>query len=577
MSKQFAKQILFCFCSRSQSNRTEIINLSALIILWVLMAFFVNPWGNFPLDDDWIYGKAVQSIIEEKNFTLSGGNSSANLVVQAFLGALFCLPFGFSFTALRFCTLFLGLIGILATYSLLRQVKASQSLAFLGALLIALNPIYFGLSNTFMTDVPFFALATLSLYLLVRGFEKNSRSETVSGLLLSYFSILIRQNGITIPFAFSCAYLVKKGLTKKSIITAIFTTILGLLVHFSYQEWLELTNRTTPGYNLHVNRLIKIILSGDILSLIPRLIDNTFVALIYLGLFLSPLLIFLFLKRLKSIPLSQKKLTLLFTTSTFLALIIWLLRMKGRPMPLSKNILVNFGIGPLTLHDTYILKLNLPLTSIYLKIVWLILTVIGVIGACLLIYYLSLLTLKFVLRSQQPQWIEKKWFYVLVVAAILSFYLPLGIEGYFDRYLLFLLPLLMMAVVICSPHTRQFYMSLKGGAVTLLIMLVCGVFTLGSTHDYLSWNRIRWQALNELTQESQILPNDIDGGYEFNGWYLYSPDYKRKPDKSWWWVDRDDYIISFGPLRGYQEVKRYSFERLLPFGPKNILILSKKT
>jgi hypothetical protein len=52
MSKQFAKQILFGFCNKSQSNRTEIINLSALIILWILMAFFVNPWGNFPLDDD---------------------------------------------------------------------------------------------------------------------------------------------------------------------------------------------------------------------------------------------------------------------------------------------------------------------------------------------------------------------------------------------------------------------------------------------------------------------------------------------------------------------------------------------
>jgi hypothetical protein len=160
MSKQFAKQILFGFCNKSQSNRTEIINLSALIILWILMAFFVNPWGNFPLDDDWIYGKAVQSIIEEKNFTLSGGNSSANLVAQAFFGAL----------------------------------------------LIATNPIYFGLSNTFMTDIPFFALATLSLYFLVRGLEKNSKIDTISGLLISYFSILIRQNGITIPFAFSCAY-----------------------------------------------------------------------------------------------------------------------------------------------------------------------------------------------------------------------------------------------------------------------------------------------------------------------------------------------------------------------------------
>jgi hypothetical protein len=28
-------------------------------------------------------------------------------------------------------------------------------------------------------------------------------------------------------------------------------------------------------------------------------------------------------------------------------------------------------------------------------------------------------------------------------------------------------------------------------------------------------------------QEPQISPNDIDGGFEFNGWYLYDYKYKK--------------------------------------------------
>ena len=59
------------------------------------------------------------------------------------------------------------------------------------------------------------------------------------------------------------------------------------------------------------------------------------------------------------------------------------------------------------------------------------------------------------------------------------------------------------------------------------MVLPSGILTIGATHDYLSWNRVRWQALHNLMQEPQISPNDIDGGFEFNGWYLYDYKYKK--------------------------------------------------
>jgi hypothetical protein len=61
------------------------------------------------------------------------------------------------------------------------------------------------------------------------------------------------------------------------------------------------------------------------------------------------------------------------------------------------------------------------------------------------------------------------------------------------------------------------------------------------------------------------------------GLYLYNPNYDHRvrPEKSWWWVDQDDYMISLGLLPGYDEVKRYSFRRWLPFGQGNIFILHK--
>jgi hypothetical protein len=65
--------------------------------------------------------------------------------------------------------------------------------------------------------------------------------------------------------------------------------------------------------------------------------------------------------------------------------------------------------------------------------------------------------------------------------------------------------------------------------------------------------------------DAGVSPRQIDGGYEFNGWYLAGPFYRRVPNKSPWWVDDDEYIIASGPLGGYREVRRFAFRRWLAF------------
>jgi len=98
-----------------------------------------------------------------------------NLFGQVLWGSLFCLPFGFSFTALRLSTAVLGLVGVLATYGILRELKTSREIAAIAALILASSPIYFVLSLTFMTDVPFTAFAIASIYFFIRGMRTESR------------------------------------------------------------------------------------------------------------------------------------------------------------------------------------------------------------------------------------------------------------------------------------------------------------------------------------------------------------------------------------------------------------------
>jgi len=76
----------------------------ALAGTWLLLWLVMQPAGNTPFNDDWAYAFAARSIAETGQFRLTGF-SAPNLIAQAYWGALFCLPFGFSFTALHASTL----------------------------------------------------------------------------------------------------------------------------------------------------------------------------------------------------------------------------------------------------------------------------------------------------------------------------------------------------------------------------------------------------------------------------------------------------------------------------------------
>src|SRR2546423_12799436 len=108
------------------------------------------------------------------------------LLTQTFWGALFCLPAGFSFNALRCSTLVMSASGVIVTYFALRSVHPSRLVALLGALTLAFNPIYFSLSYTFMTDVTFTALMMASAFFLFRNLKTGCNMDLVAG---SFFAL----------------------------------------------------------------------------------------------------------------------------------------------------------------------------------------------------------------------------------------------------------------------------------------------------------------------------------------------------------------------------------------------------
>ncbi len=538
----------------SHQKKADIVNILIIIAIWTVMVIVVNPLGNFPLNDDWVYGLAVKSILEKGDFSFPSP-AHANLFFQAFWGALFCLPFGFSFTALRFSTLTLGLIGAIGTYLLLREVNANQKISLLGALLVVVNPLYFGLANSFMTDVPFLALSILSFYFLIRGLKRESISEVILGLCLVYVNILIRQYAIVILLSFALAYSFKKRFKIKFLFASFVIFSSGILLHRFYQNWLYSTGRT---------RLIpENVLSTRQLDFRNHII---MISLIYIGCFIFPIIAIFFVKKLKEISRRQKTITIL-SISSFFVVVMGRLIWRRQTMPLIGNVLAYFGLGPFTLRYPDPLKVSYPPYSLGLKIFWLIITAMGVLGALLLLYYLCLAIIQTFSESE-------KWLKVLILSAILIYIFLFGVSYPLDRYLLFLLPLFMVLLVISNNYINEQDIGQKITAFALTMTFIWGGFTMAATHDYLAWNRTRWQALNDLMEQG-VTPEYINGGHEFNSWYLNDPKYPRKRGKSYWSVNRNDYMISSGLLEGYKEVKRYPFARWLLLKQDNVFVLHK--
>jgi dolichyl-phosphate-mannose-protein mannosyltransferase len=146
---------------------------AALLIGVAALPLALCPLQNLPFVDDWTYAFSVEHLLQHREIRLLDWASNWN-VVHVLWGALFCLPFGFSFTALRASTWVLAAFTVVALAATLRELGTARREALLGALALAVNPLWVVLSVSFMTDVPFVAASTAAGYAMTRALRERS-------------------------------------------------------------------------------------------------------------------------------------------------------------------------------------------------------------------------------------------------------------------------------------------------------------------------------------------------------------------------------------------------------------------
>ena len=236
-------------------------------------------------------------------------------------------------------------------------------------------------------------------------------------------------------------------------------------------------------------------------------------------------------------------------------------------MPYLGNVAYDLGLGALTLRDALFLGMGAPLrVGAALQVP---LTIVALLGAAAVVAMLAVRTKN--LRTADSIF--------LILGSLFMFAGTLvHADFYFDRYLLPVLPLGLLALCAAAPRTRP-------QSTAWILAGALAVYAVAGTHDYMSWNRARYQALDRV-MAGGVEVTSIDGGMDFNGWHL-SQTVDRWPNKesarpgqpatrkSWWWVVDDLYVTSFRPLPGYRVHERADFDRWLPPGTGSGFILER--
>ncbi len=136
--------------------------------------------------------------------------------------------------------------------------------------------------------------------------------------------------------------------------------------------------------------------------------------------------------------------------------------------------------------------------------------------------------------------------------------------GLFDRHILIVsFPFCLLLGLLSGessgepPERRTPFARIIPAGIAIVVL---AAFCVTATHDYLEWNRIRWDMGRSLLARG-VDPLLIAGGFEFNAWNNYDTFVARGniAGVHHWWYDRPKYLISMATQDGYEVRQTRSF------------------
>jgi Dolichyl-phosphate-mannose-protein mannosyltransferase len=480
-------------------------------ITGVMLAVTWLAWAPIeaPLIDDWTYAWSVEHFLQTGELRMLEWSAHYPLA-QILWGALFSRLLGFSFAVLRLSTVVLAWAGLLAFYGTLRELGIRPLLAGLGTLLLWCNPVFFVLSHSFMTDVPFVSLMNAALLGYVRRVKHGRTWDLGLGSVLAMLAFLIRQLGAALALI-PLAYLLLAWMASGERRPLPWSQRIWLLVPWLgiglTLWWIKAVHGETRVY-LEKAEMLRLVLAIDRWVYVRELLH----ALLHLGLVLWPLAWMAF-GRLSTRALAGASAAL----AGLSGLVLW----QAGVLPPPLGVMLTWDeLGhsrPLIAGE--IAHRRLPYWE---QAVMLGVPLSGAVG------------LMAVLWDRLRQWPpgSREPGTILLLNLLLQTLLFEVLWHYYDRYYLPLLPGFMALLLA---HLRPTKVTITVGMAGVLLW---GTIAVTGTIDQFRYHRTVVEARDWLLRHG-VAAVHIDAGYALTGWWLYAhhptgpPSRGREPDVPW--------------------------------------------
>ncbi|HEX6136500.1 MAG TPA: hypothetical protein VF059_02505 [Casimicrobiaceae bacterium] len=522
------------------------------------LAAAADPRGEFPLNDDWAFAHSVQWLLAEHRIRVSDW-AAMNLLPQTLAGAVVAQIAGFSFSTLRHLTQAVSAaVALLALRWFLTAGLARRDALF-ATLTVVATPCWLPLADSFMTDLYAMAFALPAATLLYRALRDARPALVAGGAALAAIGVLQRQVVIVVPVAFLVASVAAQWRRPqaRALAAGVLPALVAIAAEALYYAYLAHGPGVPQAQRFAQGRVlpafVKIIADGRYREWVAA---NLVTIGLYLGLFAAPFAWW------RTWPPGRPGRVAMLGLAAAVAATMALT--GSWPPWRGDQVIDAAGIGPFVLYDAQPRGL-FPLDR-GPGVLWYVAGASAAFGVAA-ICRAGLLALRRIAKDRATDGAEVLFLCVLIAAYVG----PFVITDYFDRYLLFVLPfvLALMARVETGTPTR-----LARGVAVLSVVAALALGTM-ATHDYFAWNRARWDAIR-LAGALGATPATLDGGFEYNGYYRHEirPRVERL-GKSWWWVDDDRFIVTFGPVPGYVERAAFPVRRWLSRTPSVVRLLER--
>ncbi len=488
------------------------LNLVGLVILtsvWLLAISMIGIGGDFPLNDDWSFGRTALTFYRTGEY-IPGDWPAMSLITNVLLSTPFIHVFGENFVSLRVSSLFYHwLSSVFIFYASVKNHTVVES--FLIAAAVLFSPLPFILSFTFMTESLFQLLCVLIILVVIKNRDKYPFLLTA----LSVLATMSRQ--IVIPaLLLPLVYNWKSNVSIHKLLRYSIPLFVSGACYIVYRWWLESINRMPANQSSSLNSMIDVFRYGKYFAVV----GNIQQAILLLGFLLFPALLLFFAHE-----IIFRRLKLFFV---FLALTITTVVGKGvisnssMLFPYSNNVISPYGFGPLILSFDSRITWSLPLPILAAS------SVISFIGGAIVLAISYERIIRICVERSISQ--ESRIFYFSGILVLPSVF----IDPMYDRYVA-----IVIATVILTLVSRRH--KLLPNSINVVCCLVALAFHVGfcimAGSDYMNIQRARSRAYEFLVKDFKANPRTIDAGFEYNGLINYRHDYVATYGKHFWMED----------------------------------------